>query len=299
MHAVYLIVAIGVAALISLLALWVADRTEAWGDRRALHAFALIAPFLCSSLLGATVIKMLVVACTRFSLLDTILSILLIGTLLVSAAWSLTMHWRRYGKTWKLTRMLFALELRSDDSRPRAALLRALHATGGGIVPQLRVVDDARPLAFSLGIFKPTIFVSTGLLDILDDAELEATLAHEVIHLKHGDPLFAAGLGWLKDASAGVGRIAWNRYEADRERTADMLAARAISTPQVLAEALVKVGESLDERVSQVLEGVGGGAGRPLTPLAAWAMLALLLTAGALSAPLVSNAVCMRLFCPL
>ncbi len=54
---------------------------------------------------------------------------------------------------------------------------------------QVDLVEDVRPLAMCYGWRAPRILVTTGLLDLLDDDELSAVLAHERCHLTHRDPL--------------------------------------------------------------------------------------------------------------
>lgn len=55
--------------------------------------------------------------------------------------------------------------------------------------PTVAVTEDPQPLAFTTG-FRPasaTLVVSTGLLDALDDDELEAVVAHELAHVRNHD----------------------------------------------------------------------------------------------------------------
>ena len=52
---------------------------------------------------------------------------------------------------------------------------------------RLRVIDDARALAFSAAAPAPTILMTTGLLATLDRRQRRIVLAHEVAHLRHRD----------------------------------------------------------------------------------------------------------------
>ena len=54
---------------------------------------------------------------------------------------------------------------------------------------QVRVFDDARPLAWTYGLWHPQVALSSGLLARLDDAALAAVLAHEASHVRRRDPL--------------------------------------------------------------------------------------------------------------
>ncbi|TDR90488.1 M48 family metallopeptidase [Enterovirga rhinocerotis] len=68
-------------------------------------------------------------------------------------------------------------------------LLENLCISRGVPVPILRVMDNSAPNAFASGL-KPeqhSITVTTGLLETLDDAELECVLAHELTHIRNDD----------------------------------------------------------------------------------------------------------------
>jgi hypothetical protein len=51
------------------------------------------------------------------------------------------------------------------------------------------VVPNARPLAFCAGLLRPRVYVSTGSLARLTEAELAAVVAHEAHHAARRDPL--------------------------------------------------------------------------------------------------------------
>jgi hypothetical protein len=54
------------------------------------------------------------------------------------------------------------------------------------------VIEDERPRAFCAGLLRPRIYISTGALELLDDAALRAVLAHERAHVRRRDPLRVA-----------------------------------------------------------------------------------------------------------
>lgn len=51
------------------------------------------------------------------------------------------------------------------------------------------ILDDPLPRAFCAGLITPRIYISSGALEVLDDAGLEAVLAHERHHAQRRDPL--------------------------------------------------------------------------------------------------------------
>ena len=56
------------------------------------------------------------------------------------------------------------------------------------------VIADERPLAFCFGFWHPAIYISTGVIELLDRDALSAVLEHERHHATRRDPLrFAAG----------------------------------------------------------------------------------------------------------
>ena len=56
------------------------------------------------------------------------------------------------------------------------------------------VVPDPKPRAFCAGLLRPRVYVSAGAVVLLDEAALNAVLAHERHHARRRDPLrFAAG----------------------------------------------------------------------------------------------------------
>jgi heat shock protein HtpX len=68
-------------------------------------------------------------------------------------------------------------------------LLENLCISRGIPMPQLKVMDTGALNAFASGLNRKqyAISVTQGLLDRLDDAELEAVLGHELTHIRNGD----------------------------------------------------------------------------------------------------------------
>ncbi|CAN5189548.1 M48 family metallopeptidase [soil metagenome] len=68
-------------------------------------------------------------------------------------------------------------------------LLENLCISRGITMPALRVIDTTAMNAFASGVRKGrySVTVTTGLMDALNDAELEAVLAHELTHIENRD----------------------------------------------------------------------------------------------------------------
>lgn len=78
----------------------------------------------------------------------------------------------------------------SRQENPRLYnLLENLCISRGLPMPQLHIIDTAQLNAFASGVTRKqyTVTVTQGLLDALDDDELEAVLAHELTHIMNGD----------------------------------------------------------------------------------------------------------------
>lgn len=51
------------------------------------------------------------------------------------------------------------------------------------------ILDQSKPRAFCFGFKNPKIYISTGLISLMSDNELEVILRHEKSHLEHNDSL--------------------------------------------------------------------------------------------------------------
>ncbi len=67
----------------------------------------------------------------------------------------------------------------------RCALPFPVRLEGQSVV----VFADKRPVAFTAGLIRPRIFLSSALRDLLDEEELRAVVVHESGHLEARDPL--------------------------------------------------------------------------------------------------------------
>ncbi|MFQ5738731.1 MAG: M48 family metalloprotease [Acidobacteriota bacterium] len=137
--------------------------------------------------------------------------------------------------------------------------------------PALYRFANRRPLAFTVGVFRPAVFVAPCLVEQLPDAELRATLVHELGHIRRRDNLRV----WLQElflalipalvvqcfanhfifsgsnsdlaiggAVAGllIFRLAlWRPLRWLRERSCDDLTVEVIQDPLTLASSLIRV----------------------------------------------------------
>lgn len=102
--------------------------------------------------------------------------------------------YRYYGDAVRAEVKQFEAELgtrgqRAEDYHPEiAAQAKRLAQRADLPVPAVRIVDRSRPESYALADSDGgTILVSQGVIDQLDDSEVEAVLAHEVSHLANRD----------------------------------------------------------------------------------------------------------------
>jgi heat shock protein HtpX len=76
------------------------------------------------------------------------------------------------------------------EENPRLyRLIEPLCISRGMAIPRLAIMETPALNAFASGVNEKqfTVTVTTGLMEALDDAELEAVLAHELTHIRNGD----------------------------------------------------------------------------------------------------------------
>lgn len=114
-------------------------------------------------------------------------------------------------------------------------------ATRSGIpLERVRVVDGLPNPAFTAGFWRPRIFVAAELTSVLEQAQLDAVLAHEAAHARRRDPLRLSALRFL--ASTLFYLPALRRMADDLADEAEIDAddaAAARGSPLVLASAIL------------------------------------------------------------
>ena len=139
---------------------------------------------------------------------------------------------------------------------PRLAEAVCRLADRGIRLPPVLLSSHQSPTAFTAGLRRPSILVSMAMVELLDDEELEAVLAHEAAHVARQDNW----LGWLSFALRVVSfynpvvQYTYHSIGHDVERVCDSEAGRVTGNPLALASALIKV-----HMASRILPGAHTG----------------------------------------
>jgi len=113
------------------------------------------------------------------------LSIVII-TVVVSLGYALIQYFAASGQA---LAMSGAREIQKRDNPRLWRVVENLSITTGTPMPKVYIIDDPAPNAFATGRDPQHAIVAatTGLLDIMDDAELEGVMAHEIGHVRNYD----------------------------------------------------------------------------------------------------------------
>lgn len=151
--------------------------------------------------------------------------------------------------------------------RSHMALSRLPVSYRGGTVAL--VLDDSLKLAFTHGILRPRIYISTGLVKSLTRDELAAVLLHEACHRRGRDPLKFLLASFVRDAFfyLPVSGCIVRFFQSEMEMAADDSAVQRIGDPLVLAGAILKValaggGMRVPAPVSVSIRGTGSAERR-------------------------------------
>jgi Zn-dependent protease with chaperone function len=120
--------------------------------------------------------------------------------------------------------------------------------------PELYVAQYPVPNAYTSGHDNPYIVLTTGLLDLMNEDEVLAVIAHELGHIKSGHVLYktmARAMSFvltiISDLTLGIGRLVGRSLEAallewDRksEFTADRSSLVVVQDPQVMLSLMMK-----------------------------------------------------------
>ncbi|GHV49627.1 protease HtpX [Bacteroidia bacterium] len=94
-----------------------------------------------------------------------------------------------FAHIWIIKRAVQSRPLERKENKRVYNLVENLCMSQGTSTPQINVIDDSSLNAFASGINKKTytVTLTTGIIQHLDDEELEAVIAHELTHIRNHD----------------------------------------------------------------------------------------------------------------
>lgn len=108
--------------------------------------------------------------------------------------------------------------------------------------PKLYVIDTAKPQAFSFLSFMPSIFMSVGILDILNRKEIESVILHELAHIKHGSTVLKISSYVMRLSPFSMLKTLSSELDAE-ERNADLFVFKTQKTWKYIQSAKRKLDE--------------------------------------------------------
>jgi len=172
---------------------------------------------------------------------QALFALLLLGTTSIFVVQEAVPTWRSLGRQRHAERVRDE-RLSAHFDKVQASFQRIGKSRPRGREVIVRRLETEALVAALVGILNPVIVVSRGLIDLLDDEELEGVVAHELAHYYHGGNmgLFAIWLARLVQAPNPAALILFRELIEARETLCDAEAARATKKPASLASALLK-----------------------------------------------------------
>jgi hypothetical protein len=140
-----------------------------------------------------------------------------------------------------------ALAAAARELRASRRFHRLLSGTSRETLLDAQLIADPQPRAFCAGLIRPRVYVSTGAVALLDEAALDAVLAHEHHHAARRDPLRLAVGRVLTRALFFLPELGHlvERHEALAELSADESAVRAVpDSRSALARAMLSFSDA-------------------------------------------------------
>lgn len=167
------------------------------------------------------------------------------AALAVLAVWTTLMLW--HGYHWAQTRgRLKLLEALADPHRAQVAR-EALGSSGADWPGPIMVVAFGLPLCFVLGVRRPTLLMSTAVLEGLSAPQLDTLMSHERAHLARRDHHWRLAAQFaIVTHLPGLGRRAFRRWAQAAEAVCDEAAAERAGSRVAVADTLVRFKKQMD-----------------------------------------------------
>ncbi len=200
--------------------------------------------------------------------------------LVIAFVMSLGMNFFSYWFSDKIILTMYGARQLTEEEAPKLFhLVRKLTQNANLPMPKIYVIDNPNPNAFATGRNpnNAAVAVTTGILRILNDEELEGVLAHELAHIKHRDILLATIVATFVGTITFISRLAgWSMMFAggnrDREDSGNAIASLVLLIVAPIAAVLLQLAIS---RAREFMADEGGAriSGKPLALASALAKL--------------------------
>lgn len=184
---------------------------------------------------------------------------------------SLGMNFFSYWFSDKIILTMYGAKQVTERETPKLySMVRKLSSQASLPMPKIYVIDNPNPNAFATGRNprNAVVAVTTGILRILNDEELEGVLAHELAHIRHRDILLATIVATFVGTITFISRIAgWSMMFAggsrDREDSGNVLASLVLLIVAPIAAVILQLAIS---RSREFMADEGGAriSGKPL-----------------------------------
>jgi len=155
---------------------------------------------------------------------------------------------------WIASRLLHIINLESNEYDWLQTEITKISKKLSISTPQVALVEDLRPNAFTMGNGRKTKIVFTiGLLNILDKEEILAVASHELAHVKNHDFLFKVLSNSLTAVSFfnPLAYFAFFNSQREREMLADENGVKLLQNSDSLAKALTRITKALQNLPSE------------------------------------------------
>jgi Zn-dependent protease with chaperone function len=277
MSGLFVLCGLTMVVLSNMLALAVLQRYQQWPWRRELQLFVLAAPAVGLGVTMATHAGCLAAPCGSsvppwLAAAGTMMTIVVVMVALGGVGLALT----------RLGLMAYSVKHRALAPEPALrSTAERLAVRLGAPQPRVLLCAYERPLALTYGLWRPTILLSSWMVEHLDRRELEAVLAHELAHAARHDYLVIWLATMLRDAFCYLPTswAAYRQLHQEKESACDDVAVSVTRRPLGLASALAKVwhqtlgdsvpgvaqplvepGETLEVRITRLLDAPGEAA---------------------------------------
>ncbi len=139
-----------------------------------------------------------------------------------------------------------AVEVDERSAQGLYAIVRRLAQKAGTPMPKVYIIPDHVPNAFATGRNPQhaAVAVTEGLLELLDEDEVEAVLAHEMSHVKHYDILISTIAATIAGAIAMLANFGMMFGGGDREERPNPIVMMALVFLAPMAASIVQMAVS-------------------------------------------------------